>query len=243
MINVFEKRYNFRLEQKLIAEDIVNKALYNNLLITSIFVIIVLILFFLFSSIGMNLYYKNYITLRHYLYFVQSLTIFIAIAGFFYLPYNSIHDEFKSDRLKYNLTLGLSIGIVIFIFTIVVRILLVNSGLTGFGFKFNMHSVIKSITFYPLSSVAQEVTIKGYLQSYLTDIFKDKKNNQLLAILMSSVTFTIPHLVLSFKASTFVFIFSALLGYIYIKTRSLVSVSIIHYLGGMGILWCNNMNV
>ena len=79
---------------------------------------------------------------------------------------------------------------------------------------------------YVIHSYVQEWLARGILQTTLMKFYDEQHG--IKAVLITSVIFALPHLHIGFAIAGFTFIGSAILGFVYLRTRNLIGVTIIH---------------
>ena len=81
--------------------------------------------------------------------------------------------------------------------------------------------------------------VEGFFQSYFIAVFDGLKYSKFLSICLASFIFAQFHLIYGIPVVLLTFLFSFILGWFYEYSRSLVGVSIIHFLTGAGFLFCS----
>lgn len=172
-----------------------------------------------------------------------ALLVMMFILGKFVLPPSARRYGLNTRKLKLNIVLGLALGILFMIAAVMLRYHLYRSGNHDYGWRFSYFSVLKLIIVYPVSVIAQESIIKGFFQDYLADRFSPARYGLPISIILSSLVFAQFHLVVGFPLFMATFVYSMCTGFIYYHTESVVSISLIHFLGGAGLLTCNGMGL
>ena len=162
-------------------------------------------------------------------------SFFIVLIGIIVLPYHPSHYGINLNNLKFNLTVCLGLGILGLILTLLIRyFLFIKAGNSDFDFDFSFRFFY---LIYPLTAIMQEIIIKGFFQSYFVAAFEGLRYKRLFAILLSSLVFAQLHLIFGFAFVALTFLYSILTGFLYEKTRSIVGISIIHFLIGAGFIY------
>ena len=167
---------------------------------------------------------------------IYDLWFFILIiSGIFYLPYHPRHYGLNMNRLKYNLTIGLLIGGTGAFISIMIRIYLIKSGHKEFSFNLSTRSFILCSA-YMVSCFLQDTLSRGFFQSYFVAVFRKNRWNRPISILLTSLIFAQFHYVYGFNLVIGSFIYCFITGFIYEKTRSVVGITIIHFLTGASMI-------
>ncbi len=156
----------------------------------------------------------------------------IIASGFLFLPYTPGKFGIHLNNFKYNVLVGLGIGTIGLAFSLTIRYFLYKSGNTSFGFNSNI--TFFTLT-YPLGSFVQETVTKGFLQDYMLSVFKNSKLKAFLSIIASSAVFGVLHIACGIPVIILAFLFSCTTGIVYHKTKSIVGVSIIHFMTSAGL--------
>jgi membrane protease YdiL (CAAX protease family) len=90
----------------------------------------------------------------------------------------------------------------------------------------------QSFVVYVLVSFSQELTTKGFLQTGLERVL-DGNSRTSLAILLSAVEFGVFHLHYSFQLSALAFLAAILFGRLYARHRTIVGITVAHYILGV----------
>lgn len=87
---------------------------------------------------------------------------------------------------------------------------------------------------YVLVAFAQEVISRGFLLTALVRFYEDTKGYS--SVLLSALVFAVSHVHLGFTVFALTFFMGVLLGFVYLRHRTLIGVTIIHFfLGYMGV--------
>lgn len=97
-----------------------------------------------------------------------------------------------------------------------------------------MPTKIKELRVYLLmclcAGVFEEVVYRGYMVTYFSYLFKGSDYRQSLSVFLPALIFSVSHFYHGLKNIIKIFILSALFGYIYILSGSLVVVMLLHFL-------------
>lgn len=170
------------------------------------------------------------------LFIIRVFELYLLVAllsALYYMPYSFKCYGFTLNRLRFNVIIGLSIGVPGF---------LIALGIAPFctdfeGIRLDFFYVFGKILFllyYLFSAIVQEAVVKGFLQSYFISILSKFKSKKLLSVFICSIVFAQFHIAFGIPVVIAIFTFSFITGLIYEKSRSLVGVVIIHYLCGLG---------
>jgi len=181
---------------------------------------------------GYNKYHFNInlITKAYDLWFFTLL-----VSGVFCLPYHPKYYGLNLNKLKLNLLLGFGIGGTGALISILIRIHLIRTGNHEFEFNFSPASFLFCFS-YLISCFLQETLSRGFFQSYFIAVFRNNKKNRVLAIFLTALIFAQFHYIYSFGLALASFIYCFLTGFIYEKTRSVVGITIIHFLIGASMI-------
>lgn len=227
MVNSRDHKYN----------DISKEELYKNRVRKSIFFVFAFIGAFTINIFSVVQFYEKQLSIST-LYGTMTLYMIICILlGMFYLPYHPKYYGFNFKYLGSELIVGIIIGIFTLLISILIRLYLINEGCSYLSFHFSLSiDDVLRILAYPMAAIVQETAVKGYFQSYLVAILDGSKVKKSLSIIVSSLIFAQFHLILGMWVFALTFIFSCLTGIIYERRRSVIAVSIIHFMAGAGLL-------
>lgn len=79
------------------------------------------------------------------------------------------------------------------------------------------------------ASVFEEVVYRGYMVTYFTYLLEGLAGQQILAVVLPALVFSISHFYQGTKAVIKIFIFSVFFGYIFVQSNSLVTVMLLHF--------------
>ena len=234
-----KKRITSHIRRKNHSPSEINRELlYKNRLTQSVYFIILLV-----AACTVNMFMVYY-TLSNVISIsivdkIFDVFIFSSLLlGFFILPYHPRHYGFNLNNLRDSIVWGLGLGLVFFATAIGFRLFMVNSGADEFRFDLDMHRFLRDLFYYTINALAQEALFRGSMQSYFVAVFEKARWCKPLAIFIPSVIFAQFHILYGgiwiFAGA---FVFSILLGFIYERSRSLVAVTIIHYLTGAGLFF------
>jgi membrane protease YdiL (CAAX protease family) len=234
MINFIKQKMQSKNHK---SEDITAEILYKNRVSKSVFFVLIMIFSFSLNAlfIYLNLKYNFNGTIAVNI--LQFYFITAAILGFIFLPYHGKHYGINLYGLKFNILSGLLIGILGLIISLNLRIYMFNSGIKEFGFYFDPFIFCVRFVFYLLFSISQELVTKGYFQSYFVAVFDNVKFKKVYSILLASLVFSQFHILYGLWLVAGTFLYSVITGFYYEKTRSILGVSIIHFLTGSAIFF------
>ena len=210
------------------------KKAYKHKVKQSLFFMIVLNGCYLLTLVCMRLQASDIITTGVYVKLMFLYSVCMSFLGLFYLPHRPSHYGMNLNDLRFNLLWGTLLGILFAGFAVILRFYFVSKGRMEFAFN-----PIPEWEFflYPFSVLAQEMIIRGYLQTYFISLFDYTIANKWIAILFSSIIFALLHLMYGFQVTIYCFLFSFVLSIFFDKTRSLVGVTIIHFLVGTAMFY------
>lgn len=174
-------------------------------------------------------------------YFLTSTLLLVV-----FMPHPSSKYGLHLNNWKSELFIGFVIGIIAMFISA-----FVGKSLISTGFKTTENMVLgthwtglfssqnlKFMSFYLIGSFIQETVSKGYFQTYLADVISEREfkglSSKALAIIISSVFFSLFHAAGGIYLCLITFAFSCLLGMLFEKNRSLIAISLIHFFCGTG---------
>jgi len=216
-------------------EPLPEKILYRMRVAKSVFFITGLILsntLIALLTVSYNKYHFNInlVTKAYDLWFFTLL-----VAGVFVLPYHPRYYGLNLNRLKYNLAIGFGVGGIGAVIAVLIRIHLIRTGNHEFEFNFSAASFFFCFT-YLVSCFLQDTLSRGFFQSYFIAVFRKNKTNRVIAIFLTALIFAQFHYIYSFGLALTSFIYCFTTGFIYEKTRSVVGITIIHFLIGASMI-------
>lgn len=114
----------------------------------------------------------------------------------------------------------------------VLAILAVISGAIHFQFKLPSFSTIRFLSNFVLVAIPEEGFYRGFLQKGLCNYFHNTKKGNILALVLTSLIFTLAHIYWSpgIAISAFVFLASLLYGGVYLISGKIESAILTHFL-------------
>jgi len=212
--------------------------LYKNRLRKSVFIILSLVCAFSINILCIFLNLKYGFSLQKVSIIMQVLLTVVFIAGIILLPYHPCHYGLNCNNLKRNIVTGISAGSAFLAVVILIRYNLFRSGYHHFGFCL---SLTLTSFLYPVIVVIQETIIKGFFQSYFIVVMEKYRFSRFFAVFIASYIFAQFHILYSIPFFLMTFGFAFITGWIYERHRSIVGVSIIHFMAGGGFLFFSNM--
>ena len=153
--------------------------------------------------------------------------------GFVFLRYPPEQSGLNFNRLRLNLLFGFCFGAAGLAVAMTGRYYLIQSG--SEIFKLNLSGLsFAYFLLYPITATVQEVVVKGVFQNYFNTVLENNGKNKFLAVIFSSLIFAQFHLVFGIFIALCAFLFGIVTGMFYQKTRSVVGISIAHFLIGSG---------
>ncbi|MGL4369975.1 MAG: CPBP family intramembrane glutamic endopeptidase [Spirochaetota bacterium] len=210
-----------------------NETLYRNRLRKSVYIILCLIGAFSINMLCMYLYYTRGISLQSVSVIMQLFLFAVFSAGLAILPYHRSHYGLNLNNVKRNVIIGFFAGLFFIPLMVAMRISLVRRGYSQFAFR---PVLVPTDFVYPFIALIQETIIKGFFQSYFVVVFEHEKHNRLISIILSSYIFAQFHIMYSIPLFIGTFVFAFITGWIYEKERSIVSVTIMHWMAGAALL-------
>ncbi len=171
---------------------------------------------------------------------VDSVNVYVTlffVLGLFFMPYHPRHYGLNLNKPRETLGIGLGAGIPSVFIVILIRWYLYNEGMTDFGFNPGLKF---SYVIYPVFVLAQEVVVKGYLQSYFVVLLGKYKFGKPVAILISAVIFAQFHLLLGIPIFLFTFGYGVFTGWLYERSRSVTGIALLHFFAGFTLLNFSN---
>lgn len=215
--------------------DIDTKRLYQNRLTKTAFFWIALLLSNTFTLFSLNLFYEKKLTINQ---FSDALHIFmtgVIVGAFVLLPYHPKHYGLNFHRFRYNLVWGLAFGGFGFFAALGVRYLLLAWGNENINPSVEMQ--LPNLVRYIFVTLAEEIMIKGLFQSYFIALFDWFPYKKYLAVGLASLIFAQFHIFLGIPAFLVMFGYSFLSGLWYERSRSIVGVTLLHFIVGAAILY------
>jgi membrane protease YdiL (CAAX protease family) len=169
--------------------------------------------------------------------------VFVLLLSFRFVPYHPKHYGLNLNRWRYNLAWGSLWGGLLCILSVVYRIIMVRQGDALSGFYFSYFSIFYRFTIYVGVALCQELVARGYAQSILVSLFAGKPHGKWWAILIASLIFAQLHVMMGLGVFAITFVFGCLAGWFYERSRSILGVFIIHYVGGLGLLLFSSIDL
>ncbi len=179
----------------------------------------------------------------------KALTAYFLISTILLIIFMPLHPSKYGLHLKNwrsELIIGFFIGIIGLFISAIVGKTLVSTGFkttenivfgTHWTGLFSVHN-LQFMFFYLVGSFIQETVSKGYFQSYLIGVFSKRSIKgftvKAVAIIISSLFFSLFHAAGGIYLCLITFAFSILLGILYERERSLIAISFIHFFCGTG---------
>lgn len=236
-MNLFKRLEEYFKNKYQTSEAISETIVYENRLKKTIFFMLSLILILFLTMTLLSLYIQKVIALN-VVYYIYYLVFFLMIiAGIFILPYHPKTYGLNFHRFFFNFKTGLVIGLISFIAIIIIRLLVTRFGFKQLAFDTSIFlpSALHYIFVYPIIAFVQETVIKGFFQSYFFALFDSFKHKTFMAVFLSSFLFAIFHIFFGMLIAFFSFLYAISTGFLYEKSRSIISVLIIHYLTGVAL--------
>lgn len=225
---------NLYSKNKSKAKNISKKKIYKNKVQQSKFFMIALNGSYMLSLVCMVLFRDHEITAGMYVKIIFIYTLVMVLFGLFYLPYKMKYYGFNTWNLRYNITRGFPLALIGVCAAVYIRYLLVENGRSEFAFNPNPEW---ELYIYPISVIAQETMTKGFLQNYFEHMFDKTEQSKLISISLSSLIFSLMHLMYGFIIMGLSFLFSVMLGIFFDKSKSLIGVFIVHFLIGTAMFY------
>jgi membrane protease YdiL (CAAX protease family) len=162
--------------------------------------------------------------------------VFVLLLALYFSPYHPRHYGLNLNHWRYNLMWGGLWGVVLGALAVVYRVVMVKQGDALSGFYFSYFSIFYRLTIYVVVSLCQEIVARGYMQSLLVGLFDGIPYARLWAIILASLVFAQLHIMMGLGVFVVAFIFGCLAGFFYERSRSILGVFMIHYIGGLGLL-------
>ena len=229
------KFHSFMAAKEHPHKDITPDVFYKNRFTKVSFVMVASLSILSINTFSLYLYFEKILSIFWVINAINILTVIIFSAGLYFVPYHIRHYGLHKEKMGRNVLIGLCVGLALFVPACWYRSVMLHNGYDIYRISITAGSIVNLLLLYPLSAFIQELVVKGYLQTALVSIFGKKKSGKFAAIILSSLVFCqlhihynmyMPHIIL------FAFLFSVVTGYIFEKTRSVIGITVIHYLCG-----------